>query len=339
MFTIGLTLVVISTFNWLFLLGLGAKPSLLGLTSLSSIILEAPMFFFSRTVLDKLGIPGTILLAQFALAIRVFAYSLLTPNTVSFVLLIEMLHGICFATAWSAGVKLALSIAPPGREATSQGILNAVFSGLGPAVGCTLGGTLYDGYGPQMMFRVLGLLNIVGAVLFGGMIWVRARLEAQKTAGQVIERYEPVFDMATLPELSIDSSLPPRKPPRDRTPRTPIAQSALFSIGSESSRLGSIGSLDSKKIDGENEGSEKGSQRTVTAPGSVHSSRSVLIQRAQSASLGASLGGSVQALPMSVIKSPRVSQAEAVSGSLSNLQSTQTGETIGIGKREVAHAQ
>lgn len=347
MLCIGLTLVVISTFEWLYLIRLGAPTQLLGMTSLAGITLEAPMFFFSKTILGKLGIPGTIMLAQSAMTVRVLSYSFLTQDTVWAVLAIELLHGICFATAWAAGVKFAGLIAPPGKAATSQGILNAVFSGLGPAVGCTVGGFLYTTYGPQFMFRVLAVLNFSGLVLFAGVLWVRARIEARNMSqgvGVGQNGYERIWEataesLKSLVELTVDTGLPPKKPPRPSKIPTSAQSVGLFAIGSESSRLGSIGSLDSKKDDGEPVVSEKGSQKTVAVASSVSSlgSTSRLIQRAQSASLNPdSRRGSSTGIDLAVLKSPRGNPVDAIP--IPGSSSVIGGQTIGAGKQSSREA-
>ncbi|KAI9024520.1 major facilitator superfamily domain-containing protein [Hyaloraphidium curvatum] len=330
MFCIGMTLVVISTFQWLFLLSLGAPTTLLGITSLASITTEAPMFYFSKHILKRLGIPGTIMLSQAAMSIRVFSYSFLTPGTVWGVLAIETLNGACFATAWAAGVKFVGQIAPVGREATSQGILNAIFSGLGPAVGCTVGGALYKQFGPHLMFRIMGAVNLAGLAMFAGIVWAKgpaSMASAGKATGKGGGYYERLWEASEsvrslVDMVVLDPAVPPKKPPRTRSSHGSAQSVGLFAIGSEAgSRIGSTGSLHLKKADDAAGSSEKGSQKTVALSSG---SSTFLVQRAQSATLGpqTSASGSTVGIDLAVIKSSRVSQAEAVAGS---------GTSIGIG--------
>ncbi|KXS16032.1 MFS general substrate transporter [Gonapodya prolifera JEL478] len=166
MLSIGLSLSTIGTFEWLYLIGLGAPTSLLGFASLFSITFEIPMFFFSKTVISKLGTTNSILIAMAALSLRCALYTFLHECNVHFVVFIELLHGICFGTAWSAAVKVAAQIAPKGCESLSQGILNCIFSGLGPAIGMLGGGMVYRSIGPHAMWWCLSALNLAVAVVF-----------------------------------------------------------------------------------------------------------------------------------------------------------------------------
>lgn len=98
------------------------------------------------------------MVAMLSYVIRVYGYTLLTPETVwyvyladvnmmasipildiyyfigchlvdcrRFVLLLELLHGITFALMWTAGVKFMTMIAPEEWLTTAQSIFSAVY--------------------------------------------------------------------------------------------------------------------------------------------------------------------------------------------------------------------
>lgn len=55
---------------------------------------------------------------------------------------------------------------PVNQRAVAQGILAALFSGLGFGLGCILGGFAYDNYGSQMLFNVSISVAVVSLLVF-----------------------------------------------------------------------------------------------------------------------------------------------------------------------------
>ena len=111
-----------------------------------------------------LGTRGLVLLAQSAYVVRVLVYTLLRDPW--YVLFVEPCHGVTFASSCLAVIAFTGRVAPPGFEATTQGIFNGIFNGLGPMLGVSLGGYMYDTYGAVFMFRAAALVVFVSAVLF-----------------------------------------------------------------------------------------------------------------------------------------------------------------------------
>jgi predicted MFS family arabinose efflux permease len=84
------------------------------------------------------------------------------------VLPIELLHGLTFACGWGAGCEKSKSLAPPGLEATQQGLFQALYFGLGYGTGSLIGGAIATHLGFQMMY-------IWGACIVTAG-WILARL-------------------------------------------------------------------------------------------------------------------------------------------------------------------
>lgn len=55
---------------------------------------------------------------------------------------------------WSTCVSEVDQIFPVQQRAVAQGILAALFTGLGFGIGCLVGGYAYDHYGSHMLFNV-----------------------------------------------------------------------------------------------------------------------------------------------------------------------------------------
>ncbi|KAF7722343.1 hypothetical protein EC973_003433 [Apophysomyces ossiformis] len=79
--------------------------------------------------------------------------------------LLELLNdlgaSIAFSALWGAGVVQADELAPPPLQATSQGILAAMYAGVGAGLGSLIGGVIYDRFGVnQMFYAVIGLTSL-----------------------------------------------------------------------------------------------------------------------------------------------------------------------------------
>lgn len=67
---------------------------------------------------------------------------------------------------WSTCVSEVDQMFPVNQRAVAQGILAALFSGLGFGLGCILGGFAYDNYGSQMLFSVSISVAVVSLLVF-----------------------------------------------------------------------------------------------------------------------------------------------------------------------------
>ncbi|KAI7907316.1 uncharacterized protein BX663DRAFT_495502 [Cokeromyces recurvatus] len=67
---------------------------------------------------------------------------------------------------WSTCVSEVDQMFPVNQRAIAQGILAALFSGLGFGLGCILGGFTYDQYGAQMLFNVSISVAILSLFIF-----------------------------------------------------------------------------------------------------------------------------------------------------------------------------
>ena len=97
--------------------------------------------------------------------------------------MIQLLHGFTFAALWTAGVSYANSAAPRGMGATAQGVFSGVTMGLAAATGAFVGGWLYQGVGPVLMFRWAGI-GIALALLVAALA-SRYLVDPQPTAASV----------------------------------------------------------------------------------------------------------------------------------------------------------
>jgi PPP family 3-phenylpropionic acid transporter len=150
-FTGGASLGLVGNYLFLYMDGLGANNTLMGLALTMATISEMVILFFSSHLLASRSARGLLAVGLLACVVRTFAYSVVSTPWV--ILLVQLLHGPAFALMWAAGVYTADRLAPQGMGATAQGLLASVMIGLGNAAGGFFGGLLYDLVGPVAMFR------------------------------------------------------------------------------------------------------------------------------------------------------------------------------------------
>ena len=72
-----------------------------------------------------------MLLSLGSYVLRVYGYTLLTPDTKNMIFCLEMLHGITFALMWVSAVDTARLLTPQVRESCLVVLMGCVF-GRGP---------------------------------------------------------------------------------------------------------------------------------------------------------------------------------------------------------------
>ncbi|XP_012257088.2 major facilitator superfamily domain-containing protein 6 [Athalia rosae] len=138
------------------------------LTGIQCFAGEMPFNFLSGAVLRRLGHVNVMSVVLLVYAIRFMAYSL-TSNLWIF-LLLEILHGPSLGLCWPTMVSYGDKVAPPGTKATIQGLVGAVFEGIGVSLGSFICGLLMDTYGGVITFRVFSA---------GALVWLAIHWQLQ----------------------------------------------------------------------------------------------------------------------------------------------------------------
>lgn len=116
---------------------------------------QVPVFQFAGSIMEAIGIQGSLHLVLAAFVIRLTAYSTMALwPSVNIVLAVELLHGLTFGLAWAAGSEHCKRVAPVGLEATVQAAFQSCYFGLGTGSGGLVGGFVYQHYGPVACFLV-----------------------------------------------------------------------------------------------------------------------------------------------------------------------------------------
>jgi MFS transporter, PPP family, 3-phenylpropionic acid transporter len=163
-FIAGIGMATINNYLFVYMQSLGASKTLMGFALTVSTLSEIPALFFSDRLLRRFGARGMLVIAMTTIGLRLVCYSLTTQPWV--VLVIQLCHGLTFAAIFTAGVHFAGQIAPPGMQATTQGMFSGMLMGFGSAAGGLLGGLLLDRFSPGGMYAVVGALVLGGLIIF-----------------------------------------------------------------------------------------------------------------------------------------------------------------------------
>ena len=151
-------------FLFLYMKDLGASRSLMGVALAVATLSELVVFFYSGRLLERWGTRAILVASLIAHIVRLVGYSVV--RSPELVLVVQLLHGPTFSLIWVAGVSYANQAAPRGLGATAQGLLTAIYFGLGSTAGGLVGGYLYDHLGPFRMFFWAGICVLGGLILF-----------------------------------------------------------------------------------------------------------------------------------------------------------------------------
>lgn len=124
---------------------------------------ELPFFFLSGWILKKIGHINAMSLVLFAFGIRFLLYSMLTDPW--WCLPVELLNGLTFGIFYATMASYASIVAPPGTETTIQGLVGAIFEGVGVSLGSLIGGFLFSVFNGSTVFRMYGLAALLFCVL------------------------------------------------------------------------------------------------------------------------------------------------------------------------------
>ncbi|POM71350.1 Major Facilitator Superfamily (MFS), partial [Phytophthora palmivora] len=187
-FFMGLMYGVLSSFLALNLFNLsGGNAQIVGIAIMCETISELPAFFFSHTIIKKLGTVKVLLVSITAYALRITYYAVMTNawSAIPF----EFLHGCTFGLAWAACTQYIYAAAPKGCEGTVMGLLNATQNGLARAVGTMVGGFFYQHHGARVMWAVTDLGVPLALIFLSAFAYLKSEVE-EVLSGDEVEHSE-----------------------------------------------------------------------------------------------------------------------------------------------------
>ncbi|XP_066250282.1 major facilitator superfamily domain-containing protein 6 [Euwallacea similis] len=131
---------------------------------------ELPFFFLSGKILKKIGHVNAMSLVLFTLGVRFILYSVI-ENPWWFIP-IECSNGLTYGVFYACMASYASIIAPIGTETTMQGMVGAVFEGVGASLGSLCGGYAIGSVNGTLTFRYFGFAALGICVLHVMVQWL-----------------------------------------------------------------------------------------------------------------------------------------------------------------------
>ncbi|MEN9934406.1 MAG: hypothetical protein RLZZ387_985 [Chloroflexota bacterium] len=159
---IGCSGALVHGFLSLYLQDLGAGGEQIGLAYLVASISELPVMALSPFVLRRWGARPLLITAGLAYTVRMAIFA--AAPVPEWVLVAQLLHGLCFAAMWTGGVVEAQRLAPAGLEATAQSLFGTFTFGIAVVLANTIGGVFYRDFGFGALFAAAAVLSLLGAL-------------------------------------------------------------------------------------------------------------------------------------------------------------------------------
>ncbi|KAI8066956.1 major facilitator superfamily domain-containing protein [Gilbertella persicaria] len=174
---LGSVIAAIQAFLYLFFENdLKGTSSMLGLFGPLGSSTEVICFFYSKQILLRLGSRRMLIVAQCITVYRCLTYFVATELTFGAWLTTttQLLHGIGFSMAWSAGALQADLYAPPHLKSSAQGLLNMAFNGVS-GLNVLVCGYIYETYGSRSMWAFVSTMGMFSLFLYQS-VYLRSTL-------------------------------------------------------------------------------------------------------------------------------------------------------------------
>ena len=153
-----------------------ASTLLCGLSVGVNVLFELPIFWYASSILNYLGSDGMFLLSMTCFVVRVFGYTLLTPATKWWILPLESMHGVTFATFWIVTTDVSKGLIDETKggywSTTIPSVVQMLYTAVGATIGSVLGGFAMHRFGSKQMYRFtagsvfcLFLVHLLGSVI------------------------------------------------------------------------------------------------------------------------------------------------------------------------------
>ncbi len=124
---------------------------------------ELPVMYYSRRIMDRIGVKSLFALGLLGCALRLYGFSVAT--TVWMVLPLQLLHSLTFGAFHTASVTYVSESVPADMQSTAQAVFSAVTIGAGGILGGALGGLVARHLGFKALYFSFGSLAAVALVL------------------------------------------------------------------------------------------------------------------------------------------------------------------------------
>jgi len=120
---------------------------------------EIPVIYFSRRIMNRIGVRNLFGLGLFGCAVRLTGFGL-APG-IWFVVPLQFLHCLTFGAYHCASVTYVSRVVPHSMLSTAQTFFSAITIGLGGIVGGALGGWIAEHHGYPALYLSFGFVALV----------------------------------------------------------------------------------------------------------------------------------------------------------------------------------
>jgi MFS transporter, PPP family, 3-phenylpropionic acid transporter len=173
-FICGAAFATINNYLFAYMHQLQISESRMGVALAIATIAEIPVLFFADRLLIRFKPRGLLILAMAATGVRLLLLALF--DSLTGILIFQLINGFTFPALWVAGVSYANENAPAGLSATAQAVFGTMIFGFGAAAGGFLGSLLLESLGGQMMYVIFGMMVLVMLAIY---VFVEPRISIQ----------------------------------------------------------------------------------------------------------------------------------------------------------------
>jgi MFS transporter, PPP family, 3-phenylpropionic acid transporter len=157
------------------IVALGGQPSDVAISFGVSALCEIPGMLLAATLVSRIGLKGLYCAGALGFCAAFLSWSVLTSP--SAIVATRAVTGLSFASITVATVLTMGRLLPNHLQATGQALLQGTLSGLASVVGNVLGGLVFGGLGPSVLFLLCAVTCATGGLIalatFPGRVSVR----------------------------------------------------------------------------------------------------------------------------------------------------------------------
>ena len=147
----------------------GGGPLLVGIGTALGGMIEVPTMRVSSRLQRRYGLRPIFVLGCVVYATGFLLWGLIeSPRVVS---ALTMFEGVGFALLFTTTVIVIGRMVPPALYSTGQSVATTAGFGLGPILGAGLGGTVYQRFGPAVLYSAASMLTLAA----GAVAWFALR--------------------------------------------------------------------------------------------------------------------------------------------------------------------
>lgn len=173
-------------FVFWYLSDLHSPSVLIGLIPSISALYGLPLLITASWWVEKVGCRHIFIFAFLGYVLKCIGYSFLVNPWLS--LLLESFGALTYYLLWVAVIIYSHELAPEGLRATVVAVAGAIHYSVGKATGGLVGGLVMDSFGGRVAFRLIAVICLVAAVLYGIYLSVRNTFLSMKLQLRTLEK-------------------------------------------------------------------------------------------------------------------------------------------------------